>query len=59
MQSQLGWKTEKGREKSGKQAIIEVGFSKEHSKAQGGRENTLLGGIFTIQIFCHAVDKLQ
>ena len=59
MQSQLRWKTEKGREKSGKQAIIEAGFSKEHSKAQRGGEKTLLGGILIIKIFCHAEDKLQ
>ena len=30
MQSHLGWKTEKGREKSGKQVITEGGFSKKH-----------------------------
>ena len=59
MQSHLGWKTEKGREKSGKQVITEGGFSKKHRKAQRGTKKILLGEILTIQCFCHAEEKIQ
>ena len=48
----------KGKSKEGKQALIEIEFSKLHWK-RGRRLEIWLRGILIIQCFCHAADNPQ